>query len=184
MLTPTDGKQLIKLAKDAVKSFLEQKPFDIPDKIAQKYSKKKGVFVSIKKSKNLRGCIGYIEPEHPLWWAIVNAAKGAAFEDPRFPPISSNELPQVKFEISVLTEPKLMKCKPEERPKHIKIGKHGLIAQREHYRGILLPQVFTEMKVDPKSALNMTCEKAGLPSRAWEEPDTHIYIFECQIFKE
>ena len=184
MLTAEDGKQLIKLAKDTVKSFLDKKPIQVPEKTEKKYGQKRGVFVCIKKGTQLRGCIGYIEPTHPIWWAVVNAAKGAAFEDPRFPPTSSNEMPNIKFEISVLTEPKLMECKPSERLNHIKIGKHGLIAEREHYKGLLLPQVFTEMKVNAESALNMTCEKAGLPSRAWEEQDTDIYTFECQVFKE
>ena len=184
MLTAKDGQTLIKLAKDAVKSYLDKKPYQTPEEIKKKYGDNKGIFVCIKKGKQLRGCIGYIEAEHPLWWAVVNAAKGAAFEDPRFPPTSSGEMPEINFEISVLTEPKLLECKPGEMLKKIKIGKHGLIAEKEQYRGLLLPQVFPELGVDVKSALDMTCEKAGLPARAWENQDTKIYTFECQIFKE
>ncbi|MBW3005111.1 AmmeMemoRadiSam system protein A [Candidatus Woesearchaeota archaeon] len=184
MLTAKDGKALIKLAKDAVKSYLEKKPYQTPEAIKKKYGENKGVFVCIKKGKQLRGCIGYIEAKHPLWWSVVNAAKGAAFEDPRFPPTTAGEMPEINFEISVLTEPKLLKCKPEERPSKIKIGKHGLIAEKEHYRGLLLPQVFPEFGADAESALDMTCEKAGLPARDWESPETKIYTFECQIFKE
>ncbi|MBD3304183.1 AmmeMemoRadiSam system protein A [Candidatus Woesearchaeota archaeon] len=184
MLTAKDRQELIKLAKEAVKSYLDKKPYQVPEAIKKKYSDKRGVFVCIKKGKYLQGCIGYIEPEHPLWWAVVNAAKGAAFEDPRFPATSKQELPEITFEISVLTEPKLLECKPEERPSKIQIGKHGLIAEKEQYKGILLPQVFPEFNSDAESALNMTCEKAGLPSRAWESPETKIYTFECQVFKK
>lgn len=183
MLTAKDGTELIKLAKDTVKSYLDKKPFQVPEAIKKKYSEKKGVFVCIKKDKQLQGCIGYTEPENPLWWSVVNAAKGAAFEDQRFPPTSKQELPEITFEISVLTEPKKLECKPEERPKNIKIGKHGLIAEKEQYKGILLPQVFPEFGADEESALDMTCQKAGLPARAWENPDVDIYTFECQIFK-
>jgi len=184
MLKAADGKELIKLAKDAVKSFLEKKPYQASADIKKKYSEKRGIFVCIKKGKQLRGCIGYIEPEHPIWWAVVNAAKGAAFEDPRFPPTSSNELPDIQFEISVLTEPKLMEGPAKDRHKHVKIGKHGLIAEKEQYKGILLPQVFTDFDVDGESALDMTCKKAGLPARAWENNDVSVYTFECKVFKE
>ena len=178
MLTPADGKKLIKVAKDAVKSYLEKKPYQMPKEIEQKYSDKRGVFVCIKKGKQLRGCIGYIEPIHPLCDAIVNAAKGAALEDPRFPPTSSNELPDIDFEISILTEPKLLECKSEDRAKHVEIGKHGLIVEKEQYKGLLLPQVFVDFGVDAESALNMTCEKAGLRARDWENKDVHVYTFD------
>jgi AmmeMemoRadiSam system protein A len=184
MLTPADGKKLIKLAKDTVKSYLDKKEYQVPEAIKKKYGDKRGVFVCIKKNKQLRGCIGYIEAEHPIWWAVENAAKGAAFSDPRFPPTSENEMPDITFEISVLTEPKLLECPPEERYKHVKIGKHGLIAEKEQYKGLLLPQVFPELNVDPESALDLTCEKAGLKAREWENKDVSIYTFECQIFKE
>ena len=184
MLSAKDRAELIKLAKNAVQRYLDKKPFKATEDIQKKYSSKKGVFVSIKKGNQLRGCIGYIESEQALWQAIANAAKAAAFEDPRFPPASKNELKDLRFEISVLTEPKQLNCSPAEMPKKIKIGKHGLIAEKAQYKGLLLPQVFTELGIDAESALDMTCKKAGLPARAWEEPDTRIYIFECQIFKE
>lgn len=184
MLTPEDGKKLIKVAKDAIHSYLDKKPYIAPESIKKKYSDKRGVFMCLKKGDDLRGCIGYIEPEHPIWWAVVNAAKGAAFEDPRFPSASKNEIPELSFELSILTEPKLLECPAKERAKHIEIGKHGLIAEKEQYTGILLPQVFTEMNADPESALDLTCKKAGLYARDWENDDVSIYTFECQVFKD
>ncbi|MEM4264088.1 MAG: AmmeMemoRadiSam system protein A [Candidatus Woesearchaeota archaeon] len=181
MLKKEDGKELIKLAKEAIKSYFKQKSPEITEAAKKKFSEKKGVFVTLKKGEQLRGCIGYIEARFPLWEAVANSAKNAAFGDPRFPPITEEELKEITFEISILTEPKQI---TGDIQKQIKIGKHGLIVKKDGYSGLLLPQVFTEWQVDAEGALEMTCEKAGLPAGSWQERDTKVYVFECQVFSE
>lgn len=182
MLSKEDGAQLIKLAKEAVKSYFKEQSPKVSKEIKSKFSMNAGVFVTLNKGKQLRGCIGYIKAHLPLWDAVINAARNAAFEDLRFPPTTEQELKDITFEISVLTEPKPLQKK--SILKQIEIGRHGLIVERGIYTGLLLPQVFTEFRVDAESALEMTCEKAGLPTQAWKDADTKIYCFECQIFKE
>jgi AmmeMemoRadiSam system protein A len=182
MLKKEDGKELIKLAKEAIQSYFKQESLSISEAVKKRFSEKKGVFVTLKKGRQLRGCIGYIEPMFPLYEAVANAAKHAAFGDPRFPSLTEGELKDISFEISVLSSPKQI---TGDIPKQIKIGKHGLIIEKGNYSGLLLPQVFTEFSVnDAESALEMTCEKAGLPAGSWQEKDAKVYIFECQIFTE
>ncbi len=181
MLKKEDGKELIKLAKEAIQSYFKQGSLHISEAVKKRFSEKKGVFVTLKKGKQLRGCIGYIKPMFPLWEAVANAAKHAAFGDPRFPQMTEGELKDISFEISVLTSPKQV---TGDIPKQIKLGKHGLIIEKDGYSGLLLPQVFTEFDVDAESALEMTCEKAGLPAGSWQEKDAKVYSFECEIFNQ
>ena len=182
MLKKEDGKELIKLAKEAIQSYFKQESLSISEAVKKRFSEKKGVFVTLKKGRQLRGCIGYTEPILPLYEAVANAAKHAAFGDPRFPPLTEGEMKDISFEISVLSSPKQI---TGDMPKQIKIGKHGLIIEKKGYSGLLLPQVFTEFSVnDAESALEMTCEKAGLPAGSWQEKDAKVYVFECQIFTE
>lgn len=182
MLKKEDGKELIKLAKEAIQSYFKKESHNISEAVKKRFSEKKGVFVTLKKGRQLRGCIGYTEPVLPLYEAVANAAKHSAFGDPRFPPLTKEELKDISFEISVLTSPKQI---TGDIPKQISIGKHGLIIEKGNYSGLLLPQVFTEFNVnDAESALEMTCEKAGLPAGSWQEKDAKVYLFECQIFIE
>ena len=104
-------------------------------------------------------------------------AEAAAFRDPRFGPVRESELSELEFEISVLTPLKKIKDVNE-----IQVGKHGIYLKRGWYSGLLLPQVATEYGWDRQTFLEHTCQKAGLPSNAWKEKDTEIYIFSADIF--
>jgi len=150
-----------------------------------KFKEKRGVFVTLILEKQLRGCIGYIEPIKPLGEAVIEMARAAAFKDPRFLPLEKKELDDVIFEVSVLTLPKLIKVKnPEDYPNHIEIGKHGLIAEIEDFRGVLLPQVPIEQGWNKKQFLENLCLKAGLLAESWKSKDIKIYKFQTLIFKE
>lgn len=185
MIPLEDGKKLLKLAKDSVSNYFTGKAANIDDNLRKKYSEKQGVFVTLHKDGELRGCIGFPEPVMPLIEAIINAAKAAAFDDPRFEPLQKEELKEIVFEISVLTVPKLLVVKkPEEYLKHIKIGRDGLIIRAGYRSGLLLPQVFTEYNCIPRSALEMTCQKAGLYRDAWKDLGNKIFSFSAQIFAE
>jgi len=174
---------LLKLARDSITSYFTKKEIDISK--VKKFSKKQGVFVTLTKNNELRGCIGFPEPYLPLYKAVIQAAKSAAFSDPRFMPLQEKELNEIKIEISVLSVPKLIEVKkPKEYLKKIKIGEDGLIIRSDYGSGLLLPQVFVEYNCDVKQALEMLCQKAGLPSEAWKNLDNKIYKFQAEILKE
>jgi len=137
----------------------------------------RGAFVTITKKGTLRGCIGHIRGLMPLYKTIEEMAAAAAFDDPRFPPITKNELKDLEIEISVLTP-----FKQITDVKEIEVGTHGIYMERGYYSGLLLPQVATEYRWDRDTFLEHTCRKAGLPPDAWKEKDTRIYIFSADIF--
>jgi len=183
MINKEDKTSLLKVARDAIKSYFSKQ--DIDTKKVEKFSEKQGVFVTLEKGSQLRGCIGYPEPVLPLYKAIIEAACSSAFSDPRFTPVQESELDEIKIEISVLTKPEEIKVKkPEEYLKKIKIGEDGLIIRSNFGSGLLLPQVFTEYKCNPEQALEMLCQKAGLPLDAWKNLDNKIYKFQAEIFHE
>jgi AmmeMemoRadiSam system protein B/AmmeMemoRadiSam system protein A len=137
----------------------------------------RGAFVTITKRGALRGCIGHIRALLPLYKTIEEMAAAAAFEDPRFPPITKNELKDLEIEISVLTPFKQITDVQE-----IEVGTHGIYMEKGYYSGLLLPQVATEYRWDRDTFLEHTCRKAGLPPDAWKDRDTRIYIFSADIF--
>ncbi len=150
------------------------------------FDEHRGAFVTISNYplKSLRGCIGFPEPIFPLCKALDDAARAAALEDPRFPPLSTKELSSITVEVTILTPPVKMDCEPRERPHHVQIGVDGLIASKGFYKGLLLPQVPVEWKWDPEEFLSQTCIKAGLSPVAWLDRDTEIQKFQGEIFSE
>ena len=125
----------------------------------------------------MRGCIGILKAIYPIYKGVARFAYEAAFKDPRFPPVSPEELPEITVEISVLTLPRKIKSIDE-----IEVGKHGLIIKKGFYQGLLLPQVAVEYGWDRETFLEHTCLKAGLYRNAWKDPDTEISIFSAQVF--
>ena len=138
---------------------------------------KRGAFVTLKKRGHLRGCIGYIKAVKPLGETVQEMAVAAAFHDPRFPSVKSDEIRDLSFEISVLSP--LQKIKNIDE---IEVGKHGIYIVRGYNSGLLLPQVATEYGWDRDDFLKETCYKAGLPPRAWKDKETEIYIFSADYF--
>ena len=184
MISKEDGKLLLKLARDAISASLKEKEVEIPDEVKKKFKEKQGAFVTLKVNDGLRGCIGFIEAIYPLYETVARAATAAAFADPRFPPLKNEEFDKIKIEVSVLTKPELIKGKREDYPKKVEIGKHGLIVEAGFFKGLLLPQVFTEHKCTPEQALNLTCDKANLNPGCWKEEECKVYTFSCEIFEE
>ena len=153
---------------------------------------KRGVFTTIEKyeviddviNKELRGCIGFPFPNEELYTLVVKSAILAATEDFRFPPLHISELNKVVFEVSVLTEPKLVDVDKKKLPSLIKIGRDGLIIEHGFSSGLLLPQVAVENRWDSETFLCNACLKAGLPPDAWLWKGTKIYTFQAEIFGE
>ncbi len=184
-LKSEDGRALIRLVRESIKAVFSGKDVEVSDEIKGKYSEKLGVFVTLTIDGELRGCIGFPEPVFELYKSVVDAAKSAAFSDPRFGPLSEEEYGKIEVEISVLTKPELINVeKPEDYLRKIRIGEDGLIIRGLYGSGLLLPQVFTEYKCDAEQAFNMVCEKAGLDRDAWKDLNNKIYKFQAQIFKE
>ncbi len=184
MISKEQGKLLLKLARDAIAAHFTQKEPNIAEYKA-KFNQPSGVFVTLKKNGELRGCIGYPLPIYPLWQAVMKAAVAAAFQDPRFLPLKEDELNEIKVEVSVLSQPELIKADtPKDFFKQIKIGEHGLIIEYRFNSGLLLPQVATEYNWDAATFLRHLCLKAGLPEYAWKEKGVKIYRFTAQVFSE
>lgn len=135
-------------------------------------------FVTLKNKGELRGCIGLMEAVEPLCLTIARMARAAGLEDPRFPPVSEEELPEIRMEISVLSS-----LEPVRNIEEIEVGKHGLRIQRGYHAGVLLPQVATEYGWSRIEFLNHTCLKAGLPVDAWEK-GAEIFKFSAEVFGE
>ncbi|NPA74996.1 MAG: TIGR00296 family protein [Euryarchaeota archaeon] len=183
--TDEEGEFAVKAARKTVEAFFEKKDpeFEFPPK----FEEKSGVFTTISTypHHNLRGCIGFPEPYFPLKEALIKSALAAAFDDPRFPPLRREELEHVVFEVSLLTPPEeIVVNKRKDLLKEIVIGKHGLIADRGLYRGLLLPQVPVEWHWNVKQFLEQTCMKAGLPPNCWKDKRTRFYRFTAEIFEE
>ncbi len=168
---------LLKIARKAIED-----PNFIPKEIPEEAKEKRGVFVTITKNGKLRGCIGFPLPVYPLWEGIIKAARAAAYNDPRFPPLDPSEFKDIKIEISILTVPKELKGDPKDFPKKVKIGKDGLIVKYDGYSGLLLPQVATEFGLNSKEFLDETCLKAGLPPGCWKY--AKVYKFQAEIISE
>jgi len=183
MVPEADGKRFLRLARETVSGAF--KGIDPEDHILkEKYQKKQGVFVTLKKKGELRGCIGFPEPVIPLYTAVKEAAKEAAFGDPRFPEVTESELEDISFEISILSVPQELKNQtPEGIISSVRIGQDGLII-RGHSSGLLLPQVATEWGFSQEKFLEEVSRKAGLGKDAWKNPRNRLFTFQAQIFME
>jgi len=189
-LTQEEGEFLVKLARKTVQEHLKTgKVVNVPKDTPANLMQRCGVFVTVNSlehgKKKLRGCIGYPYPTTVLAQAVIECAISSATQDPRFSPLSSEELDKVIFEISVLTPPKLVEVEdPRHIPSRIKIGKNGLIVERGFYKGLLLPQVPVEYNWDKEEFLCQCCIKAGLPPDNWLIKTTKIHKFQAIVFEE
>lgn len=137
-----------------------------------------GAFVTLRKKGQLRGCIGYPEPELPLLEVVERCAVSAAISDPRFPPLSAAEWEDVDLELSVLGP-----IEPVDHISEVVVGRDGLIVELGRRRGLLLPQVAVEWKWDATEFASQTCIKAGLPPDAWQQ-GAKLFRFEAEVFSE
>lgn len=185
MMSAVDGEKAVVFARAIIDQHTHGKPIhQIP--LPRSFEQHKGVFVTLHTypDHDLRGCIGIPTPVMSLKDALVEAATSAT-HDPRFPVLSSEELDQVIVEVSILSKPELIQVStPQQYPKHITIGKHGLIVQNGMYKGLLLPQVAVEQGWHKEEFLSHTCMKAGLTADAWFDRNTKIFSFTGQIFSE
>ncbi|WP_048129026.1 MULTISPECIES: TIGR00296 family protein [unclassified Methanosarcina] len=187
MLTETEGRAAVKLARKTIEMFLSEgrlpEPQELGIDLSPVFGENRGVFVTLTENGLLRGCIGHPYPDSTLKEAILDSAVSAATRDPRFPQVEEKELDSIVVEVTILTQPEKINAPPKDLPDKVIIGKHGLIVKQGYYQGLLLPQVAPENNMDAIDFLNHTCMKAGLPPDAWVN-GAEIYRFEGQIFKE
>lgn len=167
---------LLRLAHEAILSALEKR--DIPLQPPTPHlGEPRGAFTSLYLRGELRGCVGYVLAVSPVYRAVADTARAAAFEDTRFHPVTMEEAPGLAIELSILSPPQPIALDA------IEIGRHGLLVSMAGHRGLLLPQVPTEHHWDRETFLAQTCRKAGLPPDAWKH-GAKIEAFTAEVFGE
>jgi uncharacterized protein (TIGR00296 family) len=184
MLTLEEGRLAVRLARRAIAAYTEKKKIIEPRELPPVFEEKRGVFVTLHKDGELRGCIGYPHPIMPLGAAIVDSAINASSRDPRFPSLRPAELERIEVEVTILTPPEAYAEPKKKLPELVVIGRDGLIVTRGPYSGLLLPQVAPEWGFDSLEFLSHTCLKAGLSPDAWLDEETEVQHFQAQIFAE
>jgi AmmeMemoRadiSam system protein A len=179
-LSEATRRDLLSLARRALEAhFSGDAPPRLGSDRAETFGEPRGLFVTLRRRGELRGCIGTLAPEGDLSRTVPKFALKAALSDPRFPPLSAEELPEIDIEISVLTPPA-----PLTDPEVLEIGRDGLILEARGRSGLLLPQVATEWGFDRERFLAEICRKAGLPDGAWHDPDARVWVFQAEVFGE
>jgi hypothetical protein len=175
---PAERQELMTLAKRAVDAAARGQDFEPPQPSAKLLAEPGAAFVTLKKRGQLRGCIGHVIARVPLYRCVADVARSAAIHDTRFSPVTPDELPELSFEISVLTAPEPI------RPEDVVVGRDGLIMSRGGRSGLLLPQVPVEWGWEREEFLEHTCRKAGLPVGCWKDPETTIQAFRAIVWGE
>ncbi len=177
ILTDEDKQYLLRLARDTIEAKLHEREITVTPPDYRILKEPRGAFVTLKIDGELRGCIGMVRAAKPLYETVMEMAISAAFEDPRFVPLTEKELDKIDIEISVLT-PLIRMRDPEE----LEIGKDGLMIRLDMHSGLLLPQVAAEHGWNRTTFLEQTCLKAGLPKSSYKEKHAEIYKFSAEVF--
>ncbi len=185
-LTPEVKSFLLKLARLQIESKLLEKTFEVPllnDRL-KIVEERRGCFVTLHENGDLRGCIGTIEPVVSLMEGVRNNAVNAAFGDPRFSPLSVDELNLVNIEISVLSVPREITFKDgNDLKQQLKPGIHGVILSQGPRSSTFLPQVWSQLP-GTETFLAHLCVKGGMPQDCWKTPDTCVRVYEAEYFSE
>jgi uncharacterized protein len=178
MFTDAQQRALVEIARKAVTEAVTGEPPREGSPDPGPLPEATGAFVTLKRGGELRGCIGTLECRRPLTDEIARVAVSAAREDPRFDPVRPAELEGLDVEVSVLGP--LEEIDPQDASA-IEIGRHGLVVEQGHRRGLLLPQVATEWGWDRETFLSHTCTKAGLSPDCWRR-GAKVYRFAADVF--
>ncbi|MDD5629090.1 MAG: AmmeMemoRadiSam system protein B [Elusimicrobia bacterium] len=179
-LSPAQRSRLLTIARSTVEAFVKTGRAPEVAESDRRLNGEEGAFVTLQKHGRLRGCIGNILGRGPLYKTVRAMAVAAAAEDPRFSPVSADELKDIDIEISVLSKPRAVKSADE-----VVLGRHGVIVRRGFAGGVFLPQVATETKWSKERFLSELCaQKAGLPEDCWKDPGTTLEVFTAEVFGE
>ena len=180
-LTAEEGQVLLSLARTTLDSYTRDRklPEVKEGTLSPRLREKCGVFVTLHKNGELRGCIGHILPKAPLWQAVVENAMCSGFRDFRFPPLKEEELREINLEVSVLSPLRRI-----NGPEEFQVGQEGILIRLGNASAVFLPQVATEQGWDREETLHHLCQKAGLPWHAWWNKDMEFYVFPSPVFQE
>lgn len=179
-LSEEEEKELLSLTRSHLEALLSAKGVNDYAPIHEKLYEKRGAFITLRtKEGKLRGCMGHITPDKPLYKVAQEMAVAAARQDPRFPPVEPGELENIEIEISVLSPIEKVQSALE-----IEVGKHGLLVQKGLVSGLLLPQVPVEWGFDRDEFLKQTFFKAGLRLEEINDPEVVVWKFTAQVFSE
>ncbi len=179
MMTSQERGQLLQIARDAITAHVTGGVRAVADP-TDLAARRGGVFVSLHRHGELRGCIGHIESDDSLTRVVAQCAVAACSADPRFPAVAPAELHELEIELSLLGP-----LEPAAGPADVEVGRHGLLVEMGRQRGLLLPQVATEWHWDAAMFLAQTCRKAGLPENSWKRGAmVKVWRFEAEVFGE
>jgi AmmeMemoRadiSam system protein A len=184
--TREEGFELIRLARKTIEAelfgdggFAEEGMY-----AASKFRDKRGTFVTLTVNGTLRGCIGHIIPSESVLEGVKKNALNAAFEDPRFRPLTAEEWDKVRVEVSILSDPRpLVYETPEELLNSLKPGVDGVIIRKGARQSTFLPQVWEQLP-DKNEFLTHLCLKAGLDGDAWRKGGLEVFTYEVQAFED
>jgi AmmeMemoRadiSam system protein A len=174
--SPDERSLLLRLAHDSIAAALDQRELSLAPPSAH-LAEPRGAFATLYYRGGLRGCVGFVLPVTPLYRTVAESARGAAFDDSRFSPVTGDESLELQVSLSILSAPQPI---PADQ---IEIGRHGLLISLGHYRGLLLPQVAVEHEWDRIQFLEQTCRKAGLPLNAWQT-GAKLEAFTAEVFSD
>jgi hypothetical protein len=177
-LQNSEKKMLLAFAREAIRRYLTTQMVPLARNFPARMDFPQGAFVTLKKSGQLRGCIGHIPGDIALGKAVGSMALQAAFSDPRFAPVELNELKNIEIEISVLTPMKAI-ASPDE----IVVGRDGVLMSKAGTSAVFLPQVAPENHWDRAEMLDNLCMKAGLQAGCWKR-DAKFQVFQAEVFSE
>jgi len=177
-LTRDEREKLLEIAWRTIVRFLETGTVPFFFVKEPGLLQRRGAFVTLKKHGNLRGCIGELVSNRPLYLTVQRMAIAASVSDARFPPLTLDELGEIEIEISVLSP-----LEPIEDVSEIEVGLHGLVIIKGKKQGVFLPQVAKEQGWDREELLRQICLKAGLPEDAWRG-DVQFYVFTADVFSQ
>lgn len=175
MVSDNGSLRLIQLARQVIKNYLEEGKWQLYPDSSSDLQETQGAFVSVYVKEQLRGCIGHIVSDAPLYQTVQHLAIKSITQDYRFQPLAKSELDHLDIEISILTPLKKVSDIGE-----IQIGTHGLYLEKDRYSGLLLPQVATDHGWELDEFLFHLCRKAGLAPNDWQFGE--LYCFEAQVF--
>jgi len=187
MLSSKDKKYLLQLAQRTLeKYFREGKKVQLEaEDLPSSLKEKKGVFVTLEENGQLRGCIGNLYPDKPIYEAVIDNTLASALFDPRFPSVTASELPAIKIEISVLSPLKRLTSlsSPQQLLDYLEKNKPGLLIKKDNRQATFLPQVWEELP-KAESFLQHLCRKAGMDSQEWKKMGLEIYEYKVEKFKQ
>jgi AmmeMemoRadiSam system protein A len=184
-LSLEDKRYLLHLARTVILNRLGEKTScPLPSRSAPEFMEKRGCFVTLHANGRLRGCIGMIEPVQSLIAGVKENAIRAGFQDPRFSPVTLDEMENITIEISILTKPiSLRYDNADALKKLLKPGVHGVILSRGYCRATFLPQVWKQIS-GTEEFLGHLCQKAGMEKTCWKDTKTTVEVYEVSDFSE